>query len=88
MAIFGSRHFGKGAVNWACIRFALSLIGIACVLIATDAAAKFAVSSRFLVVWHATRANPARIFYLDFNDTTQQGDLLGLAEPVRGSANF
>ena len=87
-AIFCSTQSERKAVNWACIRFALGLIIIASVLMAADAAASFVVSGKSLVVRHATRANPAHIFYMDFDDAARQGLLLDQVKPIRGSANF
>ena len=87
-AVSGSKRDGKKAVNWACVRFALGLICIAAALLAIDATAGFTVSAKSLVVRHATRANPAHIFYPDFNDEARQISLFSQVKPIRGSANF
>ena len=90
-AVSGSTRNGEKAVNWACIRFALGLIYFSGALLAIDLATRYTVTANSLVVRHATRANPAHIFYLnflDFNLEHQQISLFSQAKSIRGAANF
>ncbi|KAF8249491.1 hypothetical protein K440DRAFT_516308, partial [Wilcoxina mikolae CBS 423.85] len=78
----------KCRVDWHTLKCAISLMVIAGLLIGANTAAKFFVSANKLIESHAARANPAVLFYPNFYDASNNGELLDQVKPIRGSAGF